>query len=32
MYFYTVLILILTSLFFSFGRNYDTVVRTQIIY
>ena len=31
MYFYTVLILILTSVFFSFERNSDAVVRTQII-
>ncbi len=31
MYFYTVLILILTSIFFSFEREPDTVVRTQII-
>ena len=31
MYFYTVLIFILTSIFFSFERDYDAVVRTQII-
>ena len=31
MYFYTVLIFILTSVFFSFERDSDAVVNTQII-